>query len=116
MTKKKLNHLNQTHGKSEESEVKPSTLDQIWGDTGLWKYKTSDAGEYKIYLDTLNKSDLQSHASKVGVIPSEARDLLTQKLIKEFKRFTAGYKQPKSTGDAPQAISAAAKRILSEGK
>ena len=116
MAKKKLNNLDQTHGKSEESETKPSTLDQIWGDTGMWRYKTTDANEYKSYLDSLNKSDLQSHASRIGVIPSDSRDLLSQKLIKEFKRFVAGYRHPKSKNQNPPKISAAAQKILNEGK
>ena len=116
MAKKKLTDLSQTDGKSEESAITPSTLDQVWGDTGLWKYKSTNAADYKIYLDSLNKSDLQTHASKVGIIPSDNRDLLNQKLVKEFKRFIAAYNYPKEPPKAPANISAAIRKILEEGK
>ena len=50
----KLNELNQAHGKVEGPE--PTTLDQIWGDSGLSKYRTLDASEYEIYLNNLIKA------------------------------------------------------------
>lgn len=116
MAKKKLANLSQADGKSEESAITPSTLDQVWGDTGLWKYKSTNAADYKIYLDSLNKSDLQTHASKVGIIPSDNRDLLNQKLVKEFKRFIAAYNYPKEPPKAPANVSATVRKILEEGK
>ena len=41
---KKLESLSQTHGKE---EFKPTTLDQIWGDTGISKYGTLNEDEYE---------------------------------------------------------------------
>ncbi len=46
--KKKLKELKQTDGKAEPA--KPTTLDQIWGNTGLTKYGTADVEEYKEYI------------------------------------------------------------------
>ena len=56
-----LSELSQTHGKIEK--IQPSSLDQIWGDTGISKYKTLDKGEYQTQIGDMNKSDLQTHAT-----------------------------------------------------
>ena len=53
MSKKpKLKDLNQIDAKAENG--KPTTLDQIWGDTGLQKYGTNNFDEYKAYIRSLN--------------------------------------------------------------
>lgn len=46
--KSKLQQLNQIDAKEELG--KPTTLDQIWGDTGLQKYGTNNFDQYKDYL------------------------------------------------------------------
>ena len=43
--KNKLEELNQTHAKNETNN--PTTLDQVWGDEGLGKYKTLNRDKYK---------------------------------------------------------------------
>ena len=115
-SKKKLENLSQTHGK-EENGVQPTTLDQIWGDTGLWKYKTMDSEEYTDYLKNLNKSDLQAHATKMGLVPVDNRDTLTQRLVREFKKHVSAYTTP--THKDPTAdgkVSEEVRKILREGK
>ena len=62
---KNINELSQTHGKVEEYQ--PKTLDQIWGDTGMSKYKTLEEDKYMDYLSDMNKSDLQNYAEEVGI-------------------------------------------------
>ncbi len=115
-SKKKLNELNQTHGK-EEKNTQPTTLDQIWGDTGMWKYKTMDVDEYTDYLKNLDKSDLQAHATQMGLIPVDNRNTLSQRLIREFKKHVSAYTTP--THKDPTAdgkVSEEVRKILREGK
>lgn len=101
-------------GKHEEKFVK-TRLDQIWGDTGLTKYKTLEVEEYKSFLNTLNKSDLQSHAVTVGLIPTDNRETLTKRLIKEFQSYAADYKKP-DNNIVPNKVSEKVRSILSEGR
>lgn len=114
MAKKKINELNQTHGKTESFE--PTTLDQIWGDTGLNKYNTFDEGVYLARLHEMNKTDLQTHASQVGIIPIDNIEMLTKRLVKEFQKHISAYRKPAKTEEAPQKISKEVKKILEEGR
>ena len=111
--KVKLSELSQTHGKLEKYEYK--TLDQILGDDGTSKYKTLDINEYTNYLNELNKSDLQSHATRIGLIPVDNRDILTKRLIKEFTKYASMYRVPKLE-KKNTILSKKAKDILSEGR
>lgn len=111
--KNKLSELSQTHGKVENKEY--VTLDQIWGDNGLSKYKTLDENEYTNYLNELNKTDLQAHASQVGLIPVDNRESLTKRLVKEFRKHVALYKAPQSNKSKVK-LNKQASDILSEGK
>jgi len=109
---KNINELSQTHGKIEGYQ--PKTLDQIWGDTGMSKYKTLEEDKYMHYLSDMNKSDLQTHASKLGLIPVDDRETLTKRLIKEFRKHVSNYRFPKqqiNTTSDQKAL-----RILSEGR
>ena len=112
--KKKLESLDQTHGKE---EFKPTTLDQIWGDTGLWKYNTANAEEYSKQLNEMTLSDVQKHATKIGLIPRGSRVLLQKKLVSEFNKFVSQYKfkdEPLKKKQHP--LSERAKKILKEGQ
>lgn len=111
--KKKLNNMSQTHGKVEDYEFK--SLDQILGDDGSSKYKTLDLEEYTEYLHELNKSDLQSHAIKVGLLPTDNRESLIKRLTKEFKKYVSAYKIPKKEKDNIK-LTKNLKDILSEGR
>ena len=106
--------ITQVHGKVET--FKPTTLDQIWGDTGLSKYKTLDLDKYKEYLADMNLSDLQAHAVKMGVYPTDGTEMLKKKLIQEFVGHTNSYKFPKQELKAPKQPSAAILKILAEGR
>ena len=83
--KRSTKSLSQTHGK-EEKKTRPTTLDQIWGDTGLSKYGTMDEAAYAEEISSMSKSDLQAHASTVGIIPIDNREMLSQRLIREFRK------------------------------
>ena len=119
--KSSLKDLNQSHGKVEnEKGFQPTTLDQVWGDTGIWKYDTMDANEYETKIRNMPKVDLQSHASKVGIIPVDNREVLATRLVREFKKHVTLYKQPqdKTLGKvhSKEDITEAAKKILNEGR
>jgi hypothetical protein len=109
----KLEELSQTHGKLENIQHK--TLDQIWGDNGSSKYKTLNLQDYLNYLNDMNKSDLQNHAKKIGLIPVDNRETLTKRLVSEFKKFNSLYKLPKNKEDKTE-LNKETKNILSEGK
>ena len=111
----KLGSLSQTHGKSDPPE--PRTLDQIWGDDGVWKYSTMSVEKYKEQLDEYNLTDLQRHASKIGIIPIESRARLQDTLVKEFKKHVSAYNVP---ADPPQTstneTNSEVLKILREGR
>jgi len=111
--KTKLKTLKQIDGKSEEKVI-PSTLDQIWGDTGLSRYHTLNEKEYTTYLSELNKSDLQTHATKIGLLPIDNRELLTSRLLREFKKYVDSFKRPVPM--KTKVVSKEALQILAEGR
>jgi len=106
--------LKVTHGKTETTQ--PSTLDQVWGDTGLSKYKTLDKDEYVKSLEDMNVSDLQSHARNMGVFPNDNKLSLIKKLTKEFMTHASSYSFPREKKKEQKAPSSAAIKILSEGR
>ena len=120
--KKSMESLSQTHGK--EEGLTPTTLDQVWGDDGNWKYNTMDPEEYEKELTHMVKSDLQTHATKIGIIPIDNRPMLTQRLLREFKKHVSQYestavrlqedKVPSQEGK--KQINPEIRQILEEGK
>ena len=109
----KINGLSQAHGKVEGNQ--PTTLDQIWGDTGMHKYKTLDELEYKEQLNDMAKVDLQAHAVKIGLIPIDNPGQLKKRLLVEFKKYVSGYKVPNANSKS-LSLDKEALRILNEGK
>jgi hypothetical protein len=109
---KKTTKNSQTHGKVET----PNSLDQIWGDTGISKYGTLNLEEYKKFLNDLNKSDLQAHANKIGLIPIDDTLTLKQRLEREFVKHAATYTAKSAFDQKQELISKEAKDILAEGK
>ena len=106
-------NMKQAHGKN---EFVPTTLDQLWGDTGTGrKYNTLDETEYLAYIQDMNKSDLQSHAVRIGMIPVDNRETLEKRLLKEFRVHVAGYTVPqiKTKSKVP---SKEVEKILAEGR
>ena len=115
----KLQGLSKAHGKDETKEFQPTTLDQVWGDTGLWKYNTMNEDEYKDQLKQMSKADLYAHASKNGIIPTDNRDLLVNKLVREFTKYVSTYRVPrqdtnevKDYNQLPEDV----KKTLGEGR
>jgi hypothetical protein len=113
MPRKKIEELSQTHGKLEDTQYK--TLDQIWGDDGSSKYKTLNLDDYLNYLSELNKSDLQDHAKKIGLVPVDNRETLTKRLASEFKKYMSMFRLPKNSTNLVN-LDKQSKDVLSEGK
>ncbi len=110
---KKVQDLSQTHGK--EESFQPTTLDQVWGDDGTGKYATQEEQKYIGSLREMTRIDIQSHATKVGLIPVENRDVLEQRLLREFRRHWSQYKRPITTDNSVD-VSQEVKSILEEGR
>ena len=110
---KTVKKMQQTHGKAEG--IQPSTLDEVWGDTGLSRYGTLSEEEYTTKVSEYNKSDLQTHATSVGVVPVENRVALEKKLVKEFQKHTARYNKPAHNPKQIE-LSEKVRKILAEGK
>tara|TARA_B100000427_G_C15422331_1_gene556964 strand:- start:175 stop:540 length:366 start_codon:yes stop_codon:yes gene_type:complete len=112
--KTSVKKMSQTHAKVEKFEA--TTLDQIWGDDGSSMYGTMDDMQYQKRLDDMNMSDLQSHASRVGIIPIDNRGMLRERLMREFRKHVSAYKKPITEPDANAKINAEGMKILSEGR
>jgi len=112
--KSTLKNLNQIDAKEELG--RPTTLDQIWGDTGIQKYGTNNFEEYKTYIRSLNKSDIHAHAMKVGMLPTDNHEILIARLEREFQRHVAAYQAPSESKGKQKKISKDVQKILSEGR
>ena len=111
---KNLDNLSQTHGKVEK--FRPTTLDQVWGDEGSWKYNTMDETEYRGIVEAMPKSDLVAHASRIVLIPIDDRTQLIKRLILEFRRHVTAYRSPNVESTEQKPISKEAEKILKEGR
>lgn len=105
--------MTQAHG---QEETRPTTLDQIWGDTGQSKYGTMDEKVYNQQLVGMNKSDLQAHAIKVGLVPIDDRERLTKTLMHEFRMHVASFRHPKQKLAPAAQIPPEVTKILAEGR
>ena len=112
--RKNVKKLSQTHGKVEKFE--PTTLDQIWGDDGTSTYGTLNENAYTVQLDDMNMSDLQAHASTVGIIPIDNRQTLRERLLREFRKHVSAYKKPIHETEPITHVDPEVMKILSEGR
>jgi hypothetical protein len=84
----------ETHGKV---EGEPTTLEQVWGFNAYARYGTLSEAEYEQSLREMNRSDLENHARKVGVVIVESSVRLKDKLTSEFHRYVASLEKSPST-------------------
>jgi len=112
--KKNIKNLSQTHGKEEKFE--PTTLDQIWGEDGTSTYGTMQEEQYQSQIDDMNLSDLQTHASRVGIIPIDNRNTLRERLLREFRKHVAAYRKPIHDPSPASPMSKEIMQILAEGR
>lgn len=106
----------QIHGKEENNNKQPSSLDEILGET-LSLYTANSSEEYRGQLAEMNMSDLQTHAYKIGLVPTPDRKVLTDRLVQEFIKWNSRYGSNIIEGNLKSIddLDAKAKKILREG-
>jgi hypothetical protein len=106
----------QIHGKEEVINKQPSSLDEILGET-LSIYTVNSSEDYRGQLAEMNMTDLQSHAYKIGLVPTPDRKVLTDRLVQEFVKWNSRYGTNITTGhiNSLEDLDAKARKILREG-
>lgn len=106
----------QIHGKEETVKRQPSSLDEILGET-LSIYTANSSDEYRRQLAEMNMTDLQAHAYKIGLVPTQDRKVLTDRLAQEFVKWNSRYGSNVATGNVKSVedLDAQAQKILREG-
>lgn len=113
----KLEKLTQTTGQTAPiNKPIPRSLDELFGDTGVSKYKTLDLDKYEASLKEMTKSDLQDHAIKVGLVPVDDYARLKANLVRQFVAHCNNYKQIPPPTNNCKKITPEVKRIMSEGR
>ena len=107
----------QIHGK-DESETKrvAYSLDDILGENlSIYTAKSSD--EYRSQLCEMNMTDLQSHAYKIGLVPTDDRRILTDRLNQEFIKWNSRHGSNVAIGKlrSIEDLDSNARKILREG-
>lgn len=87
-----LDSLSQTTGK--EEKFRPTSLEQILGVNGQSKFGTLDEEEYANKINNMPKSDLQAHATKIGIVPVDSRERLVKALLNQFRLHVASFRHP----------------------
>lgn len=114
MTKKKSKLDSLTTIDAKQDKFEPTTLDQIWGDSGISKYNTMELNKYEQSLSEMSKTDLREHAVKVGLFPVDNREILVKRLVAEFRKHVASFTKPIKK-QKELKISKKAMDILKEG-
>jgi hypothetical protein len=108
----------QIHGKDESVKATnmATSLDDILKEN-LSFYKSKNADEYKSLLAEMNMSDLQAHAYKIGLVPTDNRQILTSRLVDEFIRWNSRFNTRISNDNVSSSdeLSAKVQKILREG-
>jgi hypothetical protein len=106
----------QIHGKEETVKKQPSSLDEILGET-LSVYTANSSDEYRGQLAEMNMTDLQAHAYKIGLVPTQDRKVLTDRLVQEFVKWNSRYGSNtiQSKIKSVEDLDAKAQKILREG-
>jgi hypothetical protein len=109
--------MQQLDGKDWSKETVPQSLDSIMGFTATSKYKQNTVEEYTEYLNSLNGTDLQTHAQTIGIRPIQELIHLKRNLIAEFTRCNqelvrfAHVEKPQNSQISPEAW-----EVLSRGR
>lgn len=108
----------QIHGKDESSLPSnvPSSLDEILGEK-LSVYTAKNTEEYRGQLAEMNMTDLQAHAYKIGLIPTQDRKILSDRLVNEFIKWNSRFQSPNSDVKVKSIteLDNQAQKILREG-
>lgn len=95
----------------------PTNLEQVFGFNEYAKYGTLDESVYVKRLNEMNRSDLEAHARKMGLIIVESSERLRGKLLQEFRNYVTYLHKPvQPVQQQPQKISEEARKVLAEGR
>lgn len=82
------------------------------------KYGTLDETVYRQQVEEMNRTDLENHARRVGVVVLESTARLRDSLLTEFRRYVTFLRKPvqplKSTSHP--TIPDEVRKILQEGR
>jgi hypothetical protein len=96
---------------------RPTMIEQVWGGYNeLARYGTMDESEYVSRLRDMNRSELESHARKHGVMIVESSERLRDKLLREFNSYKLSLRLPEPPKAGVTSVSAEALKILAEGR
>lgn len=100
----KIESMQSADGENTSGDIKgPRTMYEVLG-RKQHRYKTSDKGEYTLWLKTMNLADLQSHAYECGILPIDNRAQLVERLIREFCAQTSGYNVSAARRDSFESL------------
>jgi len=80
-------------------------------------YAVESYEDYEKRIKTLTTSDLERHATQMGVFPTSNKSILMKRLLNEFRKVSGGYFNVVQDGDNsggkdPEAL----RRVLEKGK
>lgn len=87
---KKLESMEQTHGKLESVISAAQDLDKILGLRQRNPFKSSSLEQFEQSLSSMNLTDMREMAVSAGIFPSGNRTILKKKLIKGFSSHHKG--------------------------
>jgi hypothetical protein len=92
-----------------------STIDEILGEK-INPYEQKNDAEYEAFISDLNYTDLERHATEVGVAPRRDRDDLEKSLLKQFAQVNSSFYNGRIEQPVKAKISKKVLDILSEGR
>ncbi len=99
------------YGKQRLIEVsKKKTLNEIWC-RKFSQFKTSDPKVYLANIRAQTKLELQQECIRIGLMPHDNRELMIERLLKEFNKYIAAARTS-SLQPQPIKLSAASRQIL----
>lgn len=105
----------ETHGQEEAPKQQPTLLEQVWGYDGLERYGTGDEETYNKRLEDMNRPELEAHARMMGVVIVESSLRLKEKLLNEFRAYSASLHKP-TLPSRTIPPSEAALKVMAEGR
>jgi hypothetical protein len=85
-------------------------------DRVIQNYKPHDLDSYEHFISNLNTSDLQSHATTVGVMPNQDRSILIKRLLKDFRIKNSEAWNTEKPVELPKKIRQETLDILAQGR
>jgi len=119
----KLKAMKLTDGKSgPDAMVNMRSIDEILGTKTLNPYKANSVAEFEGIIKDMNLADMQSLATRVGLLPVADRIMLKKRLLDEFKKDLRkrlpyeGVSSVEINENLNPKLVDRAKRILGEGR